>query len=128
MPKSVGSHPLAFDRGQNSVSRVSSFASLFFSLQIKKSNRASHDRRFVLYLQRRVAMSSPNSMALESDFPCRKFLSRWVLFNEGDESGMSIYGKQAVYYSKYTYLMFSISYQPMILPVLAWMFTIIRCK
>ena len=23
-------------------------------------------------------------------FPCRKFLSRWVLFSEGDEGGMSI--------------------------------------
>lgn len=31
---------------------------IFSSLQIKKSNRASHDRRFAFCLQRRVAMDS----------------------------------------------------------------------
>lgn len=31
----------------------------------------------------------------EESRPCRKFLSRWVLFGEGDEFGMSIYRKHS---------------------------------
>lgn len=64
---------------------------LFSSPYIEKANRTCHDRRPVL-IHGDELPSIFGSFGSGEQFLDRKFASRWVLFSEGDEGGMSMTG------------------------------------